>query len=102
MNRAISTICAALTAAVIAAAPAYAFKLEGGDTANSSSQGFKSNETSPFYGPQKFDVDSKDITNNGVYKFGGGELRIGTQPNPEMDFRSGVDRMFNPLGRPPN
>ena len=101
MNRAISTICAALTAAVIAAAPAYAFKLEGGDTANSSSQGFKANETSPFYGPKKFDFDTKDV-GNGVYKFGNTEMRVGTPSTPEADFRAGVERMFNPLGRPGN
>ena len=101
MNRAISTICAALTAAVLAAAPAYAFKLEGGDSGNAGSQGFKANETSPFYGPKKFDLDVKDSTTN-VYKFGGGELRVGAPPDPQADFRSGVDRIFSPLGRPPN
>ena len=104
MKRSILTVFAALTAATLAAAPAQAFKLEGGSGSASGSQHFKADDNSPFYGPQRFDLETRDLGNGqSIYKWGGSELRIGTQPSPEADFRAGWDRMFNnPLGRPPN
>ena len=100
MNRTFpATLC--LLAAIGLAAPAQAFTIQDGSSSKGSATNATADENSPFYGPKKFDLDVKE-QKDGVYKFGSGELRIGSQPDPQADFRSGVDRMFSPLGRPPN
>ncbi len=97
MNRAFPAVFAA--AALLLAAPAaQAFTLQDGGN-SSAGKSLKADETSPFYGPKKYDLDTKD-SGSGSYKFNGGEFRFGAQPNPDADFRAGLDRMFNPLGRP--
>ncbi len=100
MNRTFpATLC--VLAAIGLAAPAQAFTIQDGSSSKGTANNATADENSPFYGPKRFDLDVKE-QNDGVYKFGSGELRVGSQPDPQADFRSGVDRMFSPLGRPPN
>ncbi len=100
MNRTFpATLC--LLAAIGLAAPAQAFTIQDGNSGKGTAKNAAADENSPFYGPKRFDLDVKE-QNDGVFKFGSGELRIGAQPDPQAEFRSGVDRMFSPLGRPPN
>ena len=100
MNRTFpATLC--LLAAIGLAAPAQAFTIQDGGSGKGTAKNATADENSPFYGPQRFDLDAKD-SKDGVFKFGNSELRIGSQPDPQTEFRSGVDRMFSPLGRPPN
>ena len=100
MNRTFpATLC--LLAAIGLAAPAQAFTIQDGGSGKGAANNATADENSPFYGPRRFDLDVKE-QKDGVFKFGNGELRIGSQPDPQAEFRTGVDRMFSPLGRPPN
>lgn len=104
MNRTFpATLCVLAVIGLAAgfAAPAQAFTIEDGGSSKGTAKNAIADENSPFYGPKRFDLDVKE-QKDGVYKFGNSELRIGSQPSPEAEFRSGVDRMFSPLGRPPN
>lgn len=100
MNRTFpATFC--LLSAIGLAAPAQAFTIQDGGSGKGTAANATADENSPFYGPKRFDLDVKE-QKDGVFKFGSGELRIGSQPDPQAEFRTGVDRMFSPLGRPPN
>ena len=100
MNRTFpATLC--LLAAIGLAVPAQAFTIQDGSSSKSTTKNATTDENSPFYGPKRFDLDVKE-SKDGVYKFGNSELRIGAQPDPQAEFRTGVERMFSPLGRPPN
>ena len=100
MNRTFpATLC--LLAAIVLAAPAQAFTIQDGNSGKGAAKNATADENSPFYGPQRFDLDTKE-SKDGVFKFGNTELRVGAQPDPQAEFRTGVDRMFSPLGRPPN
>ena len=100
MNRTFpATLC--LLAAIGLAAPAQAFTIQDGNSDKGGAKNATADENSPFYGPKRFDLDVKE-QKDGVFKYGNSELRIGAQPDPQAEFRTGVDRMFSPLGRPPN
>jgi len=100
MNRTFpATLC--LLAAIGLAAPAQAFTIQDGSSSKGTAKNATAEENSPFYGPQRFDLDVKE-SKDGVFKFGNSELRIGSPPDPQAEFRTGVDSMFSPLGRPPN
>ena len=100
MNRTFpATLC--LLAVIGLAAPAQAFTIQDGGSGKGTANNATADENSPFYGPKRFDLDVKE-QKDGVFKFGNSELRIGSQPDPQADFRTGVERMFSPLGRPPN
>lgn len=93
---------ALLTLATVALAPAArAFTIDDGSDKSSSATAKNATPTSPFYdSAKKYDLDTKD---DGTLKFGnGGSVSFGPVRSPEDDYRRGVERMFNPLGRPPN
>jgi hypothetical protein len=97
---------AALFAAALAAgamSPAHAFTLQdgNGNSTKSGAANAAQTPTSPFYDSKKMDLDTKDSGNS--LKFGnGGTLTFGPARSPEDDYRDGMQRMFSPLGRPPN
>lgn len=96
MNRIFPIVSAVLAAALVGAGAAHAFTMEGGSD-KTPGRG----ETSPFYDSKKsLDLDTSKDTNK--LKFDNGtSIYFGQQQNsPEQDYRRGVDRMFNPLGRP--
>jgi hypothetical protein len=94
---------ALLTFAAVAVAPAaQAFTIDDGGGKSSTGTAKNAVPTSPFYdSAKKYDLDTKDDA--GTLKFGnGGSISFGPARSPEDEYRRGVDRMFSPLGRPPN
>lgn len=87
--------------AALASAPgARAFTFEnGGGSADGAPSPFN-NPTSPFNTPG---TKTETLPNGATrYQFGGTTVTIGNPSSPERDFQTGVDRIFSPLGRPPN
>jgi len=91
----------AYAAVALASGAAHAFTFQNGDGGSGSSF---APAPSPFNSPdpdKKF--DSKPGTNK--YEFGNTSVYIGSgngRAAVERDFNTGMDRMFSPLGRPPN
>lgn len=83
-------------AMVLAASSAQAFTIENGDANSSGSSNLMA--PSPFNDPVK-KTDDKNGTRS---QFGGTSVFIGPQSSPQSDYQTGINRMFSPLGRPPN
>ena len=102
MSLSFSKFCAALAASglLLAASGAQAFTIE--DSGNSGvSGGSNLMAPSPFNDPVKKETDKNGGTRT---QFGGTTVYVGPSNtgSAERDFYSGVNRMFSPLGRPPN
>jgi hypothetical protein len=96
-----STFCAALAASglLLAASGAQAFTIE--ETGTAPGGGSNLMAPSPFNDPVKKETDKNGGTRS---QFGGTTVYVGPSNtgSAERDFYSGVNRMFSPLGRPPN
>jgi hypothetical protein len=104
MNESSSKFYAAFTVlALIAFAPAaHAFTIDDGSGKPANGAAKNASQNSPFYdSSKKYDLETKD--DGSTLKFGnGGSVSFGPVRAPEDEYRRGVERMFNPLGRPPN
>jgi hypothetical protein len=92
----------AVAAALLIGAPAaHAFTIENG---SGSASGGNAMAPSPFYDSTK-KYDDKSTTNRSTTQFGNTTIYFGQGDSVyqrDQDFRQGVDRMFSPLGRPPD
>lgn len=91
---------AAVAALLLGASAAQAFTIENG---SGGAGGGNAMAPSPFYDSTK----KYDDKNEGTSKtqFGNTTIYFGSgnsQYTRDQDFRNGMDRMFSPLGRPPN
>jgi hypothetical protein len=85
-------------ATLLAAPAAYAFTIENGS--GGATAGANLMAPSPFNDPVKKDNDPNGGTRS---QFGGSTVYIGPAGSSvDRDFQTGVNRMFSPLGRPPN
>jgi hypothetical protein len=100
MSLDLSKIYAASIAAamlVVAAPAAQAFTIENGDGGATASNLMA---PSPFNDPVKKETDRNGGT---LTQFGGTSLYVGPAgASVERDYYIGVNRMFSPLGRPPD
>ena len=101
MSLGFSKFYAALAAsAVLFAAPAaHAFTIENG---SGGASGSNLMAPSPFNDPVKRETDRDGGTRS---QFGGTTVYVGPAESGAMierDFQTGINRMFSPLGRPPN
>lgn len=87
--------------ALLAAAPAaQAFTFENGTGGGSGAPSPFNDPTSPFNTPGS---KTETLPNGATrYKFGDTTITVGNPSSPEQDFRTGVDHIFSPLGRPPD
>ena len=92
---------AVATALLLGGSAAHAFTIENGS--GSSASGGNAVAPSPFYdSTKKYDDKS---TGGSKMQFGNTSIYVGpgdSQYLRDQEFRQGVDRMFSPLGRPPN
>lgn len=87
----------AVSAALLAAPAAQAFTIENADAP---SGGTNLMAPSPFNDPVKKEDDRNGGTRT---QFGGSSFYVGPAgSNADRDFQTGINRMFSPLGRPPN
>ena len=91
----------AVAAALFLGGPAaHAFTIENG---GGSASGGNAMAPSPFYDSTKKYDDKNDGTSK--TQFGNTTIYFGAgngQYQRDQDFRNGMDRMFSPLGRPPD
>ena len=102
MSLSFSKFCAALAASgLLLAAPgaARAFTIE--ETGTPPGGGSNLMAPSPFNDPVKKETDKNGGTRT---QFGGTTVYVGpsNSGSVDRDFYSGMNRMFSPLGRPPN
>jgi hypothetical protein len=101
MSLSFSKFCAALAASgrLLAASGARAFTIEEPGTPPGGGSILMA--PSPFNDPVKKETDKNGGTRS---QFGGTTVYVGPSNtgSAERDFYSGVNRMFSPLGRPPN
>jgi hypothetical protein len=92
----------AVAAALFLGGPAaHAFTIENG---GGSASGGNAMAPSPFYDSTK-KYDDKSGNGQSTMQFGNTSIYVGpgdSQYLRDQEFRQGVDRMFSPLGRPPN
>jgi hypothetical protein len=98
MSLVLPKICAALAASAVlfAVSAAHAFTLENGDGGAS---GTNLMAPSPFNDPVKKETDRDGSTRT---QFGGTSVYVGPANSVQQDYQTGINRMFSPLGRPPN
>lgn len=102
MSRVLSGFYAALAvsglllAAQSVSLPAQAFTIENGD---GGATGANLMAPSPFNDPVKKDTDRDGGTRT---QFGNTSVYVGPSNSVERDYQTGINRMFSPLGRPPN
>jgi hypothetical protein len=84
-------------ALMLAAGAAQAFTFENGNSSGGSSS---LAAPSPFNDPAKTVETGPNATTK--MQYGNTSIYIGNQGSTDRDFRNGMDRMFSPLGRPPN
>lgn len=92
---------AAAAALLLGASAAHAFTIENG---GGSASGGNAMAPSPFYDSAK-KYDDKSTSNRSTTQFGNTTIYFGQGDSPyqrDQEFRQGVDRMFSPLGRPPD
>ena len=86
---------------LLGASSAQAFTIENG---TGGASGGNAMAPSPFYDSAK-KYDDKISNGRSTMQYGNTSIFLGpadTQYQRDQDFRQGVDRMFSPLGRPPN
>ena len=83
------------SAVLCAGSAAQAFTIENGDGGATASN---------LMAPSPFNDPKKDTDKNGVTRsqFGNTTVIIGPSNSPQQDYQTGINRMFSPLGRPPN
>jgi hypothetical protein len=98
MSRALSRFYAALAVSgfLLAAPAAQAFTIENGDAGAS---GANLMAPSPFNDAAKKESDRSGGTRT---QFGNSSIYVGPTESVRQDSQTGVNRMFSPLGRPPN
>jgi hypothetical protein len=98
MSRDLSKFYAALVAStlLLAGSAAQAFTIENGD---GGATGSNLMAPSPFNDPVKKESDRDGGTRT---QFGNTSVYVGPAGSVENDYRTGINRMFSPLGRPPN
>jgi hypothetical protein len=98
MSRILSGFYAALavTGVLLAASGARAFTIENGD---GGATGANLMAPSPFNGPAKEETDQYGRTRT---QFGNTTVYVGPSNTVQQDYQTGINRMFSPLGRPPN
>lgn len=99
MSLDLSRLYAALvaSAALLAAPAAQAFTIEN---TQAPAGGSNMMAPSPFNDTVKKETDRDGGTRT---QFGGSSLYVGPAgSNVDRDFQTGINRMFSPLGRPPN
>jgi hypothetical protein len=98
MSRVLSGIYAALAVSglMLAATAANAFTFENGDAG---ATGSNLMAPSPFNDAAKKDTDQNGGTRT---QFGNSSIYVGPSNSVQQDYRTGVNRMFSPLGRPPD
>jgi hypothetical protein len=89
---AVSAACGLL----LAASAAQAFTIENGD---GGATGANLMAPSPFNDPAKPETDKDGGTRT---QFGNSTIYVGPSSSVQQDYRTGINRMFSPLGRPPN
>ena len=92
---------AVAAALLLGGSAAQAFTIENGSAGAS---GGNAMAPSPFYDSTK-KYDDKSGGNRSTTQFGNTTIYFGQGDSPyqrDQDFRQGVDRMFSPLGRPPD
>jgi hypothetical protein len=98
MSRALSRFYAALAVfgLLLAAPAAQAFTVENG---TGGAAGANLMAPSPFNDATKKDAGKDGSTRT---QFGDTTIFIGPTNSPQQDYQTGINRMFSPLGRPPN
>jgi hypothetical protein len=98
MSRVLSGFCAALAASglLLAASGARAFTIENGD---GGATGANLMAPSPFNDPVKKETDRNGGTRT---QFGNSTVYVGPSSSVQQDYAIGINRMFSPLGRPPD
>ena len=81
---------------LVAGSSAQAFTIENGDGGATSSNLMA---PSPFNDPVKKDTDKDGSTRT---QFGNTSVYVGPTYSVQQDYQTGINRMFSPLGRPPN
>jgi hypothetical protein len=92
---------AVATALLLGGSAAHAFTIENG---SGGASGANAMAPSPFYDSTK-KYEDKDSSGRPTTQFGNTSIYVGpgdSQYLRDQEFRQGVDRMFSPLGRPPN
>lgn len=98
MSRILSGFYAALAASglLLAASGAQAFTIENGD---GGATGANLMAPAPFNDAVKAQTDKNGGTRT---QFGNSTVYIGPSTSVQQDYQTGINRMFSPLGRPPN
>jgi hypothetical protein len=98
MSRALSRFYAGLAVSglLLAAPAAQAFTLENGDAG---ATGANLMAPSPFNDAAKKDADQNGGTRT---QFGNSTIFVGPSNSVRQDYQTGINRMFSPLGRPPD
>lgn len=98
MSRVLSKIYAALAISglLLAAPAAQAFTMENGD---GGATGTNLMAPSAFNDAIKKETDKDGTTRT---QFGNTTVFIGPSTSVQQDYRAGINRMFSPLGRPPD
>jgi hypothetical protein len=97
MSRILSGFYAALAASglLLAASGAQAFTIENGDGGATSAN---------LMAPSPFNSPKQETDKNGGTRtqFGNSTVYIGPSTSVQQDYQTGINRMFSPLGRPPD
>jgi hypothetical protein len=98
MTRVLSKIYAALAVSglLLTAPAAHAFTMENGD---GGATGSNLMAPAPFNTQSKQDTDKNGSTRT---QFGNTTIIVGPSTSVQQDYQAGVNRMFSPLGRPPD
>jgi hypothetical protein len=86
----------AVAATLAAGSAAQAFTIENGD---GGATGTNLMAPSPFNDPAKKETDKDGSTRS---QFGNTSVYVGPAYSVQQDYQTGINRMFSPLGRPPN
>jgi hypothetical protein len=92
---------AVATALLLGGSAAHAFTIENG---SGGATGGNAMAPSPFYDSTK-KYDDKNSNGQSTMQFGNTSVYFGpggSQYMRDQEFRNGMDRMFSPLGRPPD
>lgn len=94
-------VAAVMAGLLLGGSAAHAFTIENG---SGSASGGNAMAPSPFYDSTK-KYDDKNNSGQSTMQFGNSSVYFGQGDSlyqRDQDFRNGMDRMFSPLGRPPN
>lgn len=81
---------------LLAVSAVHAFTIENGD---GGATGSNLMAPSPFNGPARPETDQNGRTRT---QFGNTTVYVGPSNSVQQDYQIGINRMFSPLGRPPD